>query len=204
MKKLLLFFIVFFFAAGSAFAGMKVEAFGGKTPEKADDGNTSGVYADVWASLDANKFGIVLARGNWNKKAGNGLGEETDFTLLFPNAVPFLLSNYGAATQYPEMADRPNDLTMAQIYARLAVSNKINLIPSLTYFSSNENYTSSLGGPSAGANAYELNLAADYKISDMLTYTAAVAFAKIDVNIGGVDLDEIDSLKWVHKLSLDF
>ncbi len=173
-----------------------------------DDANVYGFYANVWANLDANKIGLIFAYSSYDDDAGEGfdMGDDFDVTILLDEAAPYLINGggMGNVNLNPNFYGGLSGLTLAQVYAKVAINNKISIMPSLTYFASSDDLTTGFGGVDVDANAYELNLTADYKITDMLTYTAAVAFAKIDAEIGGVDLDDIDALRFLHKLSLDF
>ena len=172
------------------------------------DANTFGVYADLFANLDANRIGLIFAYSSWDEEAGEGfdMGDDFDVTILLDEAVPYMMNGGGR----PNPNLNPNaygglaGLTLAQVYASIAINNKITVMPSLTYFASSDDLNTGPGGLDVDANAYELNIAADYKITDMLTYSAAVAFAKIDAEVGGADIDDIDALRFLHKLSLDF
>jgi hypothetical protein len=174
-----------------------------------DDANTFGFYANLFANLDANRIGLIFAYSSWDDEAGEGfdMGDDFDVTILLDEAAPFLM-NGGVGAGNPNL--NPNfygglaGLTLAQVYATVAINNKITVMPSLTYFASSDDLNTGVGGLDVDANAYELNIAADYKITDMLTYSAAVAFAKIDAEVGGADIDDIDALRFLHKLSLDF
>lgn len=177
----------------------------GLTP--VDDANLFGVYANVWANMDANKIGLIFAYANYDDEAGQGfdMGDDFDVTILLDEAVPYLFANAPFNVNLnPTFYGGLSGLTLAQVYANVAINNRITVMPSLTYFASSDDLTVGLNGPDVDANAYELNVGADYKITDMLTYSAAVAFAKIDAEVGGADIDDIDALRFLHKLSLDF
>lgn len=171
-----------------------------------DDANVFGIYANMWANLDANKIGLIFAYSSWDDNAEEGfdMGDDFDITILLDEAIPYLYNGGGRGNVNlePNFYGGLAGMTLAQVYAKMAINNKINVMPSLTYFATSDDLT--VGATKIDANAYELNLAADYKITDMLTYTAAVAFAKIDAEVGGVNVDDIDALKFLHKLSLDF
>jgi len=162
-----------------------------------DDANLYGVYGNLWANLDANKIGLLFAYGNYDNDAMEGFdfGDDLDVTLLLDEAVPVLLNNQDLSG-FGDMYAGLTGVVLVQIYGDIAISDKLNVLPSLTYLADNMD--------GVDATAFEVNLSADYKITDMLTYSAGIAYSKIDAEIGAIDLDDIDSLMVLHRLVLDF
>ena len=159
--------------------------------------DTFDIYGNLYANLDGAKIGVLFAYGsrNDNDEAGFNFGDDFDGAIFLGETVSaFHASDILKPSGSPHHGIA--GVTLAQVYAKLAIGDNLQVKPSLTYFADNLKNIS--------ADSYEVNLSAGYKITDMMTYKAAVAFSKIDAKTDIVDDDDIDGMSFLQKFVLDF
>ena len=158
------------------------------------DAQLVGIYGDVWANLSANKIGVQLAYGSWNDNTRQGYDFFSSYgsSLLTRENVPMIL---GTIDLNPWGAGL-SGLMFGRIYGELSLGSRLSLMPSLTYLTDHVEGVNAFG--------YEIDLAAAYNLTDILTYSAAVAFAKTETFSDLADLDISKDYKIVQKLQLKF
>jgi hypothetical protein len=159
--------------------------------------DTFDIYGNLYANLDGGKIGVLFAYGsrNDNDEARFNFGDDFDGAIFLGETIPaFHASDIlkPSGSPYQGIAG----VTLAQVYAKLSIGDNLQVKPSLTYFAGNLKNIS--------ADSYEVNLSAGYKITDMMTYKAAVAFSKIDAKTDHADDDDIDGMSFLQKFVLDF
>jgi hypothetical protein len=161
-----------------------------------DVGNLD-VYGNIWANLDAGKIGLLFAYGarDDNDEGRFSFGDDLDGAIFLGQTVPTFHSS-GVLKPSGLLHHGIAGVTLAQVYARMAIGDKLHVKPSLTYFADKLKKFS--------ADEYEVNLSAGYKITDMMTYEAAIAFSKIDAKADRIDADNIDGMSFFQKFVLDF
>ena len=163
-------------------------------PDTMNDAHLFGIYGDVWANLNLNKIGFQLAYGSWNDKTRMGYNFFNSYgsSLLTPQNTPMILGS----TELNPWGKGLSGLIFGRIYGELALGSHLYLMPSLIYL------TDHVEG--VDASGYEINLAAAFNLTDILTYSAAVAFAETETITDLADPEINQDYKIVQKLQLKF
>ena len=160
------------------------------------DNSLSGIYVNVWANLEAMKFGFLYAWTEFDEDTGMALGTGADFDETY--------------IMGEELEGGPGDLgllfggssgwSIYQLYAKFAFG-QFSLSPSLTYYDST---VDNGAGYWRDSSAFEYNIGAAYKITDSLTYDVGLGVLNIDLdpNYGGDDPDDL--VYAFHRIKVAF
>ena len=166
------------------------------SPDETDlpENHLYGIYGNVWAKRNLDKVGLLFAYGSWDDGARQGydFSNTYDVSLLSEQKAPLILDE---ASLNP-WGQGLSGLILGRIYGEVAVGPNLFLMPSLTYLTDHVEGLDAFG--------YEINLAADYNLTDILTYSAAVAFAKTETITDLADPAINQDYKILQKLELKF
>jgi len=180
-----------------------------------------GAYFNVWANMDATKVGAILAYGNWDDDkdvapitaglAAGGRGKGFDFDDDFDSTI--ILADefaFGSQGLFDSAASASNDglygMTLLKLYASIAMGD-ITLSPAVAYITSNQKDFVDEDGVSVansnvyeGAKAWEVDFKMDYKITDVFSYYAQFAYAKMSFDNDLLDEANIDDPDPVYQV----
>ncbi len=173
-----------------------------------------GVYANVWAQLNALKVGGFIAHGSYDDTVDKGFTFGDDFANSCASGDSYLRNRamllgdevlmYGVSgidgTHDGELGHNDlNAVTMLALYATYAINEKASVAVFGAYADSNVDLVTNKYD---GATAWEVNVAAEYKITPLLTYSIGAATAQKEYGDGSVDPDAAIELS--HKLAFTF
>lgn len=152
-----------------------------------DSYNLFGVYADVYAQLDAVKPGFFVAYGSVDKDAGQQFNFGDDFDGHGAEMIGNEFSFGGV--------DAIGGATYAGIYCDFAASDVLSFYGQIGYAKGNSDSTIE------DDTATDVSLRGSYKITDALTYTIGAGYAKVDRDAS----DDPDAgYKLYHKMAIAF
>jgi len=149
-----------------------------------------GAYLNAWANIDTTKVGGVVAYGSWddNKDAAGG-GQGFDFDDDFDSTV-ILADEFGFGG-----GDGILGMTLLKLYASIAMGD-ITLSPAVAYVKSNQKDFVDADGTTIadsnlfeGATAWEVDFRMDYKITDVFSYYAQCAYARMSFDGDRMDAE---------------
>ncbi len=179
-----------------------------------------GAYANVWAQLNALKVGGYIAHGSYDDTVDKGFTFGDDFAnangsgdsvlanrcmLLGDEVLMYGTYTNGALSNTDGQGDGElghNDLnavTLLALYATYAINEKASIAVLAAYADSNVDMVTNKYD---GATAWEVNVGVEYKITPLLTYSAAAATAQKEYGDGSIDPDA--AVELMHKLAFTF
>jgi hypothetical protein len=163
-----------------------------------EDRDLYGGYVNVWGNLGAFKVGGMLAYGNWDNDSQSGFGFGEDFCPTWIYADNAAFGNTGLS-EY-------NAVTLINIYASFALSDALDLGATGTYFMSNaDENADGTDNFFKDATGYEIDLTADYKITDAVTYSVVAAYAQAELDQDAAGYDDSDAAyRLFHRLKIAF
>jgi hypothetical protein len=147
-----------------------------------------GIYADVYAKLDAVKPGLFVAYGSVDKDSGMEFSFGDDFD---GHGAEMAGNEIGFGTD----PDAISGSIYAGLYCDFAASDALSFFGQVGYAKGNSD------GSREDDTLMDLSLRGSYKITDALTYTIGGGYAKIDLDSGS---DPDPGYKLYHKMAIAF
>jgi hypothetical protein len=159
----------------------------GTSPGGEDSATLFGIYADVYAKLDAVKPGLFVAYGSVDDDAGLQFNFGDDFDGHGAEMIGNEFSFGGV--------DAIGGATYFGVYCDFAASDALSFYGQIGYAKGNTD--SSIEDDTAT----DVSLRGSYKITDALTYTIGAGYATIDRDAGD---DPDPGYKLYHKMAIAF
>ena len=164
------------------------------TENRFNNAHLYGIYGNLWTRMKMTRIGLLFAYGSWDDRTRRGYDfyDAHDRSLLSHQNAPMLIENAGLNP----WGDGLSGLVLGRVYGEVAMGPRFSLMPSLTYLTDHVEGVDAVG--------LEINLAADYSLTDILTYSAAVAFARTETISDLADAETSQDYKILQKLQLKF
>ncbi len=163
-----------------------------------------GAYLNLWMMLGASKVGGQVAYGSWNNDSASGYGFGEDY---LPTMFGADWTNVG--TSFKGLSEY-SAVTLFNLYTETTLSESLSLYANGTYWISNSD-EGTTGVEGSGndfwkdATGYEIDLGADYHISEHVTYGVLLAYGQFNLDEDAAGYDDADAFyRLYHKFTINF